>query len=167
MVILNLYPLSQGELIGIFDDFIDLAFGDERPVPLPFSKEKLIETILRGGYPAVQSLTIEQREAWFEHYITTILNREVRDISQIEGIKEFPLLLRLLAARSGTLFNVSELARKLDMVTMTVRRYLGLLQAVFMVNFYNRGARNIGKRQVKASKLYLLDTGLLAFLLGY
>ena len=166
MVILNLYPLSQGELIGIFDDFIDLAYGDERPVPLPFSKEKLIETILRGGYPAVQSLTIEQREAWFEHYITTILNREVRDISQIEGIKEFPLLLRFLAARSGTLFNVSELARKLDMVTMTVRRYLGLLQAVFMVDYLQPWSTNIGKRQVKASKLYLLDTGLLAFLLG-
>ncbi len=166
MVILNLYPLSQGELIGLFDDFIDLAFGDERPVITPFSKEKLIEAILRGGYPAVQSLTSEQREAWFEHYITTILNREVRDISQIEGIKEFPLLLRFLAARSGTLFNASELARKLDMVPMTVRRYLGLLQAVFMVNYLQPWSTNIGKRQVKASKLYLLDTGLLAFLLG-
>ena len=166
MIILYLYPLSQGELRGIFDDFIDLAFSDRRPMVAPLAKEELIQAIIRGGYPAVQSLTIDQRVSWFEHYITTILNREVRDISQIEGIKEFPLLLRFLAARSGTLFNVSELARKLDMVTMTVRRYLGLLQAVFLIDYLLPWSTNIGKRQVKVPKMYLLDTGLLAFLLG-
>jgi uncharacterized protein len=166
MFIFRLYPLSQGELRGFKDDFIDLAFGDKRPVVSTLTKEELIEIIFKGGYPEVQALNPEQRTSWFEHYITTILNCEVRDISQIEGIKEFPLLLRLLAARSGSLLNASELARKLEMVTMTVRRYLGLLQAVFMLTYLRPWSVNIGNRQVRASKIYLPDTGLLTFLLG-
>lgn len=164
--ILELFPLSQGELIGIFDDFIDLAFGEKYPIITSISKKELVEKMMIGGYPNVQSVDEEQQDHWFDNYITTVLKREITELAKIEGIVEFPQLLRLLATRAGTILNVSELSRASMLVNTTLRRYLALLQTVFMIYFLPSWGVNLSKRLVKSPKVYLVDTGLLSHLLG-
>lgn len=166
MNILELYPLSQGELNGIFDDFIHLVFSDQRPAIVKISKKELIERMLTGGYPTVQSLKNEQRDMWFDNYITTILTREVQELARIEGIVELPQLLRILATRAGGLLNVSEISRASGLVNTTLRRYLALLQTVFMIYFLPSWSVNLGTRLIKSPKVYLIDTGLMSYLLG-
>ena len=74
--------------------------------------------------------------------------------------------MRLLATRAGGLFNIAELSRASGLVSTTLRRYIALLETVFMVNFLKPWSTNLGKRLIKSSKSYLVDTGLLSSLLG-
>lgn len=165
MEILNLYPLSYGELHDKSEQFIDKIFSDK-----PFhdivaiSKKDLYNSIITGGYPPVQNLKDAERESWFNSYITTILYRDVQELANIEGLTEFPQLLRLLATRVGNLLNVAELSRTTQIPTSTLHRYLALLETLFMVKFQLPYNSNLGKRLVKAPKTYFFDTGLLSFL---
>ena len=113
MSIFELYPLSQGELVRIKEDFITLVYGDNQPATQKLSKKELIQKMMVGGFPPVQGATSSQRELWFDDYIRTILTREVTDLSRIEGLLELPQLMQLLAARAGTMLNVSDLLVKL------------------------------------------------------
>lgn len=168
MEILTLWPLSQGELHHRREGFIDLAFTD---TPFPpcsaVTLEELIERLLAGGYPEALSRSEPQRRsAWFRSYINTILQRDVQDLSRIEGLAELPNLLALIASRTGGLLNASDLSRSLGLSNPTLQRYLALLEAVFLVVNVPPWFTNLGKRLVKASRLYLNDTGLLCHLLG-
>jgi predicted AAA+ superfamily ATPase len=169
MEILTLRPLSQGEIEDVEEGFIDAAFS-EAPVPLreePEGAVDLIERILRGGYPEVLGRGAEaRRRAWFGSYITTILQRDVRDLSNIEGLTELPRLLSLLAARVASLVNYAELSRSASMPQSTLKRYISLLQATFLVQLLPAWSGNLGKRLVRSPKLLVCDTGLISSLQG-
>jgi predicted AAA+ superfamily ATPase len=104
-------------------------------------------------------------EAWFRSYITSVLERDVRDLSNIEGLKSLPNLLALIASRNGGLLNMSDLARSFQLTDSTLKRYLVLLEMVYLVVALQPWSRNLGKRLVKSPKLFLNDTGLLCHLL--
>src|SRR5258705_10451417 len=112
MEIITLWPLSQGELEDRPEHFIDAVFKKELP-SLPRERSAgtpIVERILRGGYPeAASRATPERRAAWFESYITTILQRDVREIAAIEGLSQLPRLLALLASRSAGLLNFADI----------------------------------------------------------
>jgi predicted AAA+ superfamily ATPase len=165
----TLWPFSQGELSGQRGDFIDAVFKPtykpvmEKPVAWP----DLVGRMLRGGYPeAVERQRADRRDAWFGSYITAILQRDVRDLANIEGLTEMPRLLRLLASRVGSLINFADLSRSLSMPQSTLKRYMSLLAATFLVQEVPAWSVNIGKRLIKSPKLFLNDTGLIAHLLG-
>ncbi len=169
MEIFTLWPLSQGELEGALEGFIDAVFSEELPRlgPTDAGPADLWGRIVRGGYPEVQELTAaDRREGWFASYITTILQRDVRDIASIAGLTEMPRLLSLLAARAGGLLNTAELSSGTGLPWHTLRRYLALLEKTFLVQLVSAWTGNIGKRLLKAPKLILVDTGLMAWLLG-
>ncbi len=166
--ILELLPLSQGELLGIQEKFLDCAFNKNCSFAVSqkeFSKAELYQTIIRGGYPLVQNYDDEGREEWFNSYITMILQRDVQDLAAISAISEMPHLLRLLASRVGNLLNVAELGRTTGIASTTLHRYMTLLETVFLVVFQPAWHSNLGKRLTKSPKTYLVDTGLLSFLL--
>ena len=108
----------------------------------------------------------ERRFAWFDSYVTTILQRDVRDIANVEGLVVMPLLLQLLAARSAGLLNISELSRSAGIKLTTLNRYVSLLETVFLVRRLPAWSANVGKRLVKAPKLHFVDSGVAAHLLG-
>lgn len=170
MEILTLWPLSQGEIEGGQENFVDVMFSKTFAAPqkLPLPGGRLRERVLRGGYPEMIAArpSAERRRAWFNSYLTTILQRDVREVSDIDGLSEMPNLLMLLATRMGSLLNLSEVSREAGISHTTLKRYMSLLQAIFMVQLLPPWFRNIGKRLVKAPKLYLNDTGLAANLLG-
>jgi predicted AAA+ superfamily ATPase len=170
MEILTLWPLSQGEIDGMQDGFIDAVFS-KKLAALSGSAETrkaLLERALRGGYPeAIARASGERREAWFGSYLTAILQRDIRDLAQIEGLALLPRLLALLATRAGALLNVSDLSRSAVLPQSTLKRYLALLETTFLVQLLPAWSGNRGKRLVKAPKLFVVDSGLMAHLLGY
>lgn len=169
MEILNLWALSQGEIESVEEGFIDNAFSGASLFARVESEgtSKLFERLLKGGYPEVLGRQSEaRRRAWFGSYVTTILQRDVRDLSNIEGLTELPRLLSLLAARAASLVNYAELSRSASMPQSTLKRYISLLQATFLVQTLPAWSSNLGKRLVRSPKLLICDTGLISNLQG-
>lgn len=169
MEILTLWPLAQGELQGTRPGFIDACFqGDLRTViPPHLGRRDILAASSRGGFPeACQRPTAEERSRWFESYLTTLVQRDLRELSDIQGLQEIPRLLRALAIRSGSTLNMSDLTRDLALSLMTVKRYLALFQTLYLTVVLPPWFENLGKRLVKAPKVYFNDSGLLSHLLG-
>ena len=168
MEILPLHPLSQGELADSGGNLVDALFGDGwQAGAQTIDRTEICRRTVAGGFPeAVARSPGERRDAWFRSYIASLLQRDVRDLSNIEGLTELPRLLGLLAARSGALMNMSEISRAAGISHSTLRRYLSLLEATFVFQPLPAWSANISKRFVKAPKIHLLDPGLAAHLRG-
>jgi predicted AAA+ superfamily ATPase len=168
--VLTLWPLSQGEIEGVREGFVDALFSGRAgklPAVAGLARDELVARVLAGGYPEVLARPAgRRRRAWFGSYVTSILQRDVRDIANIEGLAELPRLLALLAARTSALLNASELSRGSGIPLSTLKRYLALLEATFLVQPLPAWSGNLGKRLTKSPKLLLTDTGLAAYLLG-
>jgi len=110
--------------------------------------------------------TLSRRKAWFGSYITTILQRDVRDLANIEGLTILPRVLSLIAARAASLLNFSELSRSIAIPQTTLKRYMSLLETTFLFQPLPAWSGNLGKRLVKAPQVMLNDTGLVSNLIG-
>jgi uncharacterized protein len=168
--IISLWPLSQGEINNVEENFIDKIFA-KNVIPLQkvdnLNRDKFFEHVLRGGYPEVLTRKTKERQyAWFASYVSTILQRDIKDITNIEDVSSLPKLLKLLATRAASLLNHAELSRTSGIPQTTLTRYLTLLQATFLIQVVFPFSNNRGKRLVKTPKVFLNDTGLLAYLLG-
>jgi uncharacterized protein len=167
MEILRLWPLAQTELEGSRSNLVDKLFGKlSSSKTYPVNIQNICERIVRGGYPEVVERPAARRSNWFESYVQTMLGRDVRDLANIQGLAEMPQLLRLLAARTSTLHNQSEVSRLLGLPNTSLGRYLTLLSQTFLVHELPAWSKNFSKRLVKSPKLLLTDTGLTAYLLG-
>ncbi|HKI02045.1 MAG TPA: ATP-binding protein [Thermoanaerobaculia bacterium] len=169
MEILTLWPLSQGEIEGQVEGFVDAMFAKTFTPPQlqTFRRAELFERLARGGFPELVDKSSEaRRRAWFGSYTTSILQRDVRDLTSIEDLAALPRLLSLLAARATALLNYSELSRSSGIPASTLKRYFALLEATFLVLTLPAWSTNFSKRLVKSPKLLLNDTGLLASSLG-
>ena len=170
MEVLKLWPFSQGEIEERQEGFIDRCFAkDFKPRTFTGSDwPSLVERIVAGGYPeALTRKESRRRQAWFGSYVTTILERDVRDIANIQGLRELPLLLRLIAARAANVLNLTDLARDANNTPQTtMHRYWALLEAVFFVQTLPAWSGNLTTRLSKAPKILLNDTGLLCHLVG-
>ena len=172
MEILTLWPLSQGEIEGVEENLIDRLFSAQFALPrTPLkgagTRDDILDRVARGGYPEARGRrTEERRRDWFGAYITTILQRDVREMANIEGLTELPRVLTLLATRASSLHNLADISRSIDIPQTTLRRYFTLLETTFLLSPLPAWSSNLGKRLVKAPKLALSDTGLLTYLLG-
>jgi uncharacterized protein len=169
MEILTLWPLSQGELAGVREDFVDALFAPEPPSAAlpPLDRAELFRRVVQGGFPELAGrIAAPRHRAWFRSYVTTILQRDVRDLSNIDDLSALPRLLTLLAARATTLLNYSELSRSAGIPATTLKRYFLLLEATFLLQTLPAWSANLSRRLVKSPKILLADSGLLASLLG-
>jgi len=167
MEVLRLWPLSQGEIEGRRESFLELLLAGEPPMTAdPVDRGDLLRRIEAGGFPEAVERDPARRRRWFESYLDTMLQREVRELASVTGLTELPRLMRLLAARATGLLNYSAVSRDLGMPQTTLKRYLALLETAFLVATVPAWFRNIGKRLVKSPKLVLTDAGLLVHLLG-
>jgi len=171
MELLTLWPFSQGEIRGVKESFVDTLFSGKSvgwsgksPV---MSWEEMLASIVDGGYPpAVARKSAARRDAWFQSYVTTVLQRDIRDLANIADTTAVPRLLSVVAARAGGLLNFADLSRTMALPQTTLKRYFALLEATFLVQLLRPWARNLGQRAIQTPKVYLNDTGLLAYLLG-
>ena len=163
----TLWPFSQGELGDVRETFVDRVFAEKLVTPdtVADSEKSLLDRVCTGGYPEIQTRKSRaRRQAWFDSYVDAILQRDVRDLANIERLSEFPRLLALLASRAGGLLNFADLARTLGIPQTTLKRYMALMEMTFLVRVLPAWFSNLGKRLTKAPKLLLADTGLLTHL---
>ena len=168
MRIVRLMPLSQGEIDGVRGRFIEALFAEE-PIPHFQGAElrrDIAERIVRGGFPEAVSLPPGQRGGWMRDYATTLLERDVRDVGSVRDSTALARLLRILAARSGTVLNVSDLSRATGIARATMDRYLALFARTFAVRLVPAWAGDVGRRLVRSPKLLFVDSGLAANLTG-
>lgn len=167
MEVHTLWPLSQGELRGRHSAFIDTVFSGNLPDgDGTLDRADLLALALRGGFPeAVGRATPRRRQAWFSNYLTSVVERDLRELANIDGLRDVPRLLQVLAARSAGLFNRSGVARDTGLAERTLGRYLALLRAIFLIDELPAWSRNVARRLAKAPKLLLTDTGLMGQLL--
>jgi predicted AAA+ superfamily ATPase len=172
---LRLWPLTRREQLGfgtagrwteLFEapvkDWQELIRADIAPA------EAWQEAVTRGGFPSVAlSLTTAQsRSIWFEGYVATYLERDLRDLQAVGNLRNFQLLMQAAALRIGNLLNHAELGRDVRMPASTVHQYLNLLETSFQAIQLPPYARNRTTRLIKTPKLYWSDTGLALHLSG-
>lgn len=169
MEVITLRPLSQGELSGSSERFLNHLFATSDPgwESLPTDRADLLQRVSCGGYPEIQTRKAEKRRtAWFSSYLATILSRDMRDLTGIDALNELPRVLKAFASRTSNLLNYADISRDLAIPVTTLRRHASLLIATFLVHELPAWSINIPKRLVKAPKILITDSGLAAHLLG-
>lgn len=168
MAILRLHPFAQCELGEQPSDFLDRLFAADFPTrKVPRLKEELTARIAAGGYPpALVRPEGRRRDNWYRDYITTLVQRDVREMARIRSLDALPRLLRLAAARTAQLFNVSDLANGFQLSRVTIGEYVTLLENIFLLERLAPWHSNYTNRLVKTPKLHMGDTGLACSLLG-
>jgi len=116
-------------------------------------------------YPPVHDRQLAP-EQWFANYLVTYVERDVRQLIEVQNLSLFQRFIKLCAARCGQLLNLSSLASDCGVSHNTVRAWISVLEASYVVFLLQPHHQNFGKRLVKTPKLYFVDTGLAAFLLG-
>lgn len=148
VAILNLLPFSFAEL--------------QQTDNVPKNLERLLFT---GGYPRIYDKSLPPTE-WYANYVLTYLERDVRTLKNIADLSVFQRFLKMCAARSGQLLNLSSLGDDCGITHNTAKSWLSVLEASFIVFLLRPHFRNFNKRLVKSPKLYFHDAGLLCYLLG-
>lgn len=169
MEIFRLHTLSQGELENKREDFIDSIFNRQIRYSGRVNRvgSSLWTRVYKGGYPEIHlRSTSSRREAWFSNYVNTILQRDIRELANINGLTQMPRLLEILAARLGSQLNFAELSRTLRIPQTSLKRYLALFETTFLIQRLLPWSGNLGKRLVKTPKVYFTDTGLASYLCG-
>ena len=141
---------------------LPLAYSEQ---PATAQKLDINASLLLGGYPALHTQRVAASD-WFASYVATYVERDVRQVLNVQDLGTFQRFLRLCAGRSGQLLNLSALAGEAGISHSTARAWLSVLEASDLIYLLPPYLRNFGKRLVKTPKLYFLDVGLACWLLG-
>ncbi len=170
-IYMEMLPFTYREMKGRGGKPSRLARIMEKDFPLDernARKEDPLPYILRGSMPPLFDLS-EPGDVllWWESYVRTYLERDLRELSQIENLVDFRRLLGALALRTGSVLNQSALARDTGISQPTVYRYIKLLEVSNLLVRVPPFTASRSKRIIKSPKLYFIDPGLSAFLAGY
>ncbi len=163
--ILKLLPLSRWEIQHHPQRKLPWEKGKTAGLP-DQSIQELWENILRGSYPEIVCNPDRDFRLWQASYVQTYLERDIRNLRNIGDLTLFQIFLRALAARSGQILNLSDLAKDVGVSVNTVKDWVSILEASFQIFILRPYFANIGKRLVKSPKVYFTDTGLLCYLVG-
>ena len=159
-----LQSISQS-LAGRVSFFTILPFSIEEIRKAKIPHPDLYKNIFKGWYPRVIALHNNPVE-WYQGYIQTYLEKDVRDTSSIYMIEQFYTFLQVLATHAGNALNYSTLAKEVGVSPNTIRGWISILETSYIVYRLPPYHSNIKKRLVKSSKIYFYDTGLLCSLLS-
>jgi predicted AAA+ superfamily ATPase len=164
----QLWPLSQTEIGRKSSNFLHTLVAPEGRFHSHKSQwRNIIEAVRAGGYPEALIREGENRKAkWFESYIAAVLQKDIRNLANIEGLTQIPNVLQLIGTRVGSTVNLSDIARLSGVKNTTLQRYMALLEHVFLIVKIPAWTPNIEGQFVKSPKIFLNDTGLLCHLRG-
>ena len=173
---MGLFVLTGSQQFGLMSNVTQTLAGRVGLIQLlPFSLQELQATntpisslddvLWRGMYPPIYDRNLAP-EKWFANYVMTYIERDVRQIVEVQNLSLFQRFIKMCAARVGQLINMSSLAIDCGVSHNTIRSWLSVLKAGYVVFLLQPHHQNFGKRLVKTPKLYFYDTGLAAFLLG-
>lgn len=155
VALFHLYPFTWSEIEGI--PGYKLASKDD---------QKCIGQILKGFYPEFFKTENLDSHLWHGSYITTYIERDIRNIRSISDLGRFQTFIGLLATRAGKLLNLSEVAKECGISQPTAKDWVSILESAYIIYLLKPYHANLSKRLVKSPKLYFIDTGILCYLLG-
>ena len=165
---LRLWPLSQAELHGTKSPFVDALFEGRFPrvADAPIGRAVVAQMLVRGGYPEAQRRSPRSLGGFFESYVDSLLGRDLGDVANVREPRHVDRVLRMIGARSGGILNIAGMAGELELNRVTVAKDVEILERLFLVRRLGAWRRNLGDRLVKSPKVYVADSGLLAYLVG-
>jgi uncharacterized protein len=168
MEIVNLLPLSQAEIERGATRFLEQAFSGNLPTPKqPAAGRDLERRVLAGGYPEMLSRKDPgRRKAWARDYLNAIVQKDAPEIAALDKLDHLPRLLRVLAHHAGQLCNFTQLGGQIGLDDKSTRKYLGVLEHLFLIRRLEPWHNNKLSRLIKTPKIHFLDSGLLASLVG-
>ncbi|MDE2957832.1 MAG: ATP-binding protein [Bacteroidota bacterium] len=168
MSTLHLWPLAQAEVRGRPSRFLEHTFGGLAPCVSDVRlDDDLVKVVLSGGFPeALRRHEWPRHQSWFDAYLESLLQRDIRDIANIRRMSVMPEALSAVAALSGNLMNYTTLGNAIGVSNVTARTYVGLLEQLFLIQRLRPWHSNRLKRLVRTPKIQFTDAGLLAAQLG-
>lgn len=167
---IELWPLSQGEIDGEPDGFVDAAFAEGSELRIDaeeLGKNDYLERAMRGGYPeAVRRTNQARRRQFFASYLSDLIVRDFQQVADVHKVTELRRLLSLLAAPAGAVLNSARLSSALGIDVRTVNHYLDILETIFVIRRIPGWAAGAGARPIKKPKVHFTDSGLAGFLSG-
>lgn len=151
--VLSLYGLHSGE--------IPVAKGALS------SETGIINSLMRGSFPELWARPKLEMTHWYSSYLLTYLERDVRKLTQVTDLATFERFVRLVAIRTGQLMNQSELGRECGVTAPTITRWLSILRATYQIHFVEPFFENLSSRIKKSPKIYMVDSGLASYLMGF
>ena len=168
MEVIRLLPLSQAEIRGGMPNFIDRIFAGAPPAANHIIVgDELVEIVLSGGYPeALGRQKWSRKQDWYHGYLDAIIQRDIRDVAQIDQLTIMPKLFNVLAEHAGQLVNNSGIGANAGLNHVTTQKYIGVFESLYLVHALQPWFTNRLKRLTRSPKLHFLDAGLLAAMRG-
>lgn len=165
---LRLWPLTQGELHGVRSSFVDSLFAGRFPsvADAPVGRRAIAPMLVRGGYPEAQRHAPRGLGRFFESYVDSLLGRDLGDVANVRKPANVDRVLRMIGARSSGILSINGIAGELAINRVTVAKHVEVLERLFLVRRVGAWHRNLGAKLVKSPKAYVVDSGLLAHLVG-
>jgi len=170
--IINLLGLSKHEILNKGKDYQPFLpsfeiIKNRAEMNRPISLNELYQMIWRGSLPALYESVNIEKELFYSSYIQTYIQRDVRDLAKVGDETSFLRFLKSAAARTGSLLNLSDLARDSDISPNTAKSWLSILETSGIIYLLQPYHTNVSKRLIKSPKLYFFDTGLCSYLTGW
>ena len=168
LALVTLWPLAQSEIEGGRRNVVDALLGGEVPwvADATVGRAAFVARAVAGGFPEARLASGRRRHRFFADYVTSMLRRDLDQLADLRKLHTMPRLLRLLAARVGGIHVARNLGSALELNHATVQSYVMLLETAFLVRVVPAWRPGIGNREIHAPKVYFVDSGLLASLLG-
>ena len=170
VAILDLLGLSQAEINNRADSVMPFLPTMEwienarQQMHNPMDLMDVYTAIWRGSFPKLVTSDDVFRDVFFNSYVQTYIQRDVRALARVGDEMAFMRFLRVAAARTGQLINYANMAQDVDVDVKTVKSWLSILEASGLVYLLQPYHNNVTSRMIKTPKLYFLDTGLCAYL---
>jgi uncharacterized protein len=167
---IELWPLSQGEIDGQPDGFVDAAFAagaDIRATSLGLRRRDYLARAARGGYPeGVRREAPRRRERFYESLLADLMSRDVKQVAEIERATDMRRLIQLLAAQTGGLLSRNRIASELGISAPTAGNYTEILQTIFLIRLIPGWSGSATRRAVSMPKMFFVDSGFASYLVG-
>lgn len=168
MEAITLSTLSECEIVGRPPTFLQMLLASETATAKDIRvRDFLLKRIVSGCFPEPVQRSSERRtQAWYQQYINTLVQRDIRDLMHIDHPELMLKLLNLTAYYAGKLVNLTELGKKLGLDRLTIKKYMALLERLFLVTQVPAWHTNEYKRLVKTPKMHSVDTGIMCAIRG-
>ena len=169
--VVTMWPLSHGEIAGRQETALDALISDPAALVTAAAsrttRADYERIVLAGGFPlAVAREPGRSRDRWFRDFVGRVVERDVLEIRKIRQRQVLPLVMQRLAGQTGQVVNIAGVADAIGLDAATVKDYLGLLEAVFLIHRLEPFTRSPTQRAIRSAKFHAVDAGLAAYLSG-
>jgi predicted AAA+ superfamily ATPase len=164
--LISLMPLAECEIRNTPSTFLNKVFSGAAPETREIRiRDQLILKVLTGGFPeALQRISHARRATWFNQYVLSIIQKDLKDLGGIEHFNAMPRLIQLMCNQVGNLINYTAVGNTLGLSRPTIAKYCQLLEQLFIFQELPAWHRNENKRLIKTPKAHIIDSGLLCAL---